>query len=39
MSIHEAAIYRASPQQSFREQGYDDKLLFENAFDDMTDFQ
>lgn len=39
MSIEEASAYRDTLANNLREQGYDEKLLYENAFDDMTDFQ
>ena len=39
MTTEEAARYRETLTLKLREQGMDEKLLYENAFDDMTDFQ
>jgi len=39
MSIEDAAVYRASLTQALNAQGIDERLLYESAFDDMTDFE
>lgn len=39
MTIDEAAAYRAELSVVMREQGINRDIVFENAFDDMTDFE
>ena len=39
MSINDATKYREELTLRLRSQGFDERLLFEQAFDDMTDFE
>lgn len=39
MDNDEAAAYRTSLTERLRAQGFDEAKLYEQAFDDMTDFQ
>lgn len=39
MTTEEAAAYRIALTERLRHQGFDEAKLYEQAFDDMTDFQ
>lgn len=39
MTLEEAALYKEALNERLRSSGFDETKLFENAFDDMTDFE
>lgn len=39
MTLEEAAAYKDALNERLRASGFDETKLFENAFDDMTDFE